>query len=75
MRFWIKKVEKIQKFQNGLDFMKHQRQLVDRRLKNGKRGFKMGQSDEKKYLVDYRKGKYVIIDLTLKKRGHSQKFK
>jgi hypothetical protein len=55
--------------------MKHQRQLVDRRLKNGKRGFKMGQSDERKYLVDYRKGKYTIIDLTLKKRGHSQKFK
>jgi len=55
--------------------MEHQRQLVDRRLKNGKRGFKMGQLDERKYLVDYRKGKYTIIDLSLKKRGHSQKFK
>jgi len=55
--------------------MKHQRQLVDRQLKNGKRGFKMGQSNERIYLVDYRKGKYLIIDLSLKKRGHSQRFK
>jgi len=55
--------------------MKSFRTPFDRRLKNGKRGFKMGQSDERKYFVDYRKGKYVIIDLALKKRGHSQKFK
>jgi len=55
--------------------MKHQRQLVDRRLKNGKRGFKMGQSDERRYLAYYAKGKYTIIDLSLKKRGHSQRFK
>jgi len=55
--------------------MKYQRQLVDRRLKNGKRGFKMGQSDERKYFVHYAKGKYTIIDLSLKKRGHSQRFK
>jgi len=55
--------------------MKHQRQLVDRQLKNGKRGFKNGEVDNRKYLLDYRKGKYTIIDLSLKKRGHSQKFK
>jgi len=55
--------------------MKTFRAPFDRQLKNGKRGFKMGQLDERKYFVDYRKGKYVIIDLTLKKRGHSQKFK
>ena len=55
--------------------MKHQRQLVDRQLKNGKRGFKDGGLDKRMYLIDYRKGKYLIIDLSLKKRGHSQRFK
>ena len=55
--------------------MKTFRTPFDRRLKNGKRGFKMGQSDERKYFVHYAKGKYTIIDLSLKKRGHSQKFK
>jgi len=55
--------------------MKKLQTSFDRRLKNGKRGFKMGHSDEKRYFVHYAKGKYYIIDLTLKKRGHSQKFK
>lgn len=55
--------------------MKDNHKPLDRQLKNGKRGFKDGHTGERKYLVDYRKGKYVIIDLTLKKRGHSQKFK
>ncbi len=59
--------------------MKRKRQpfdrQFDRQLKNGKRGFKMGQFDERKYFVHYAKGKYTIIDLSLKKRGHSQRFK
>lgn len=29
----------------------------------------------KKYFVHYSKGRYYLIDLTLKKKGHSQKFK
>jgi len=55
--------------------MKSFRAPFDRQLKNGKRGFKMGQSDKRTYLAYYAKGKYTIIDLSLKKRGHSQRFK
>lgn len=50
---------------------------IDRQLKNGALlgGFKNGAKDKKIHFVYYRKGKYIIEDLTLKKKGHSQKFK
>lgn len=34
------------------------------------------QKKKKKHiLLDYKKGKYILVDLDLKKKGHSQKFK
>jgi len=55
----------------------------DRQLKNRAgtagqstpKGFKIKPNGSKRYLLDYRKGKYLLEDITLKKRGHSQKFK
>jgi hypothetical protein len=56
--------------------------LFDRPLKNRalpapkpKPDFSGKGTDKKKYFVCYHAGKYVIEDLTLKKRGHSQRFK
>jgi len=55
----------------------------DRELKNRAgtagqstpQGFKIKPNDKKKYFLYYSKGKYILEDITLKKRGHSQKFK
>jgi hypothetical protein len=50
---------------------------IDRQLKNDTPcgGFKNGAKDKKIHFVYYRNGKYIIEDLSLKKKGHSQKFK
>jgi len=44
--------------------------------KVGERLRKGGQrsATKKRYFLHYRKGKYLIIDLDLKKKGHRQKY-
>jgi hypothetical protein len=54
------------------------RELKNRARTSGKstpKGFKIKPTESKRYLLDYRRGKYLLEDITLKKQGHSQKFK
>lgn len=42
--------------------------MIKKFIKNKKK------NERKRIFVCYKKGKYVIVDLNLKKKGHSQRF-
>jgi len=49
---------------------------IDRQLKNRATPVKFNnKAKQSDYFVYYKGGRYFLIDLRLKKKGHSQKFK